>query len=248
MALEKHKNIPPEEVSFGQQFNMLRTQRGISLNAVSKETRIAVETLRLIENEAYDKLPDPVFVKGFLRSYSAMMGLDSDRIIQNYLAGRHHHYQSLQFEASLIRGDRSFWPRLLLSITLFSLIILVSTMVLRDHNGDTAPETSTALPPKTIPGTNTEPKPDLKNTTAPKEAPGGYLLQIDVVEETWLKIIADRQQPKEYSLNPGDQMELKATSGFNLLIGNATGIRLRLNHQPIAVEGRHGQVVTLKLP
>ena len=233
---------------------MLRAQRGISLKAVSDETRISLSTLRLIEEEAYDKLPDAVFVKGFLRSYSAMIGADADRMIQSYLAGRHHYYQMLQFEARLLRRARSFWPRLFLSVGLFACIVLASVAMLRNRGGDYPPETvlpETAVPPPLATletGTGPIPGPAVRSPAAPKELPGGYLLQIDVVEETRLKVITDRQPQKQYSLNPGDRLELKATSGFNLLIGNAAGIRLQLNHQPVVVEGRHGQVVTLKLP
>jgi cytoskeleton protein RodZ len=249
LAVNKQKNEPREEVSFGQQFKMLRAQRGISLKTVSDETRIAVATLRLIEEEAYDKLPDAVFVKGFLRAYAKMIGADADRVIQDYLSGRHHYYQSLQFEANLLRRGRSFWPRLILSVGLFACIILASIAMLRNHIGDYPPEAAVP-PPETTLETVTAPipEPDVRSPVAPKEMPGGYLLQIDAVEETRLKVIIDRHQPKQYGLNPGDQLELKATSGFNLLIGNATGIRLRLNHQPVVIEGRRGQVVTLKLP
>ena len=249
MAVDKHKNEPREEVSFGKQFKILRAQRGISLKTVSDETRIAVSTLRLIEEEAYDKLPDAVFVKGFLRSYAKMIGADTDRIIQNYLSGRHHYYQSLQFEANLLKGAISFWPRLILSVALFACIIFASITMLKNHSGDYPPETIVPPPEATLEaGTEPIPEPEVRSPAVPKELPGGYQLQIEAVEETWLKVITDRQQPKQYGLNPGDRLELKATSGFNLLIGNATGLRLRLNHQPVVIEGKHDQVVTLKLP
>lgn len=249
MAFDKQKDEPREEVSFGQQFKTLRAQKGISLKTVSDETRIAVATLRLIEEEAYDKLPDVVFVKGFLRAYASMIDADPDRIIQSYLSGRHHYYQSLEYEANLLRRNRSFWPRLILSVGLFACILLAFIMMLRSHNGDYPPETAVPQPKATLEAaTKPIPETGTRRPAAPKEITGGYLLQIEVVEETWLKVIIDRQQPKQYNLNPGDQLELKATSGFNLLIGNVTGIHLQLNHQPVAVEGRRGQVVTLKLP
>ena len=74
------------------------------------------------------------------------------------------------------------------------------------------------------------------------------LLKIITVEKTWLKVIVDTHDPVEYSLKPADRLELEATSGFNLLIGNATGIRLFLNGNPIPVPGKQGQVVTLQIP
>lgn len=73
-------------------------------------------------------------------------------------------------------------------------------------------------------------------------------LQIVAVEDTWLKVIVDAQNPKEYFLKPSDRLELEADSGFNLLIGNATGLELFLNSRPVRVAGGRGQVVTLQIP
>ena len=73
-------------------------------------------------------------------------------------------------------------------------------------------------------------------------------ISIQVVEDTWLKVIVDSLSTIEYSLEPGDTIDLDADKGFNLLIGNATGIRLTFNGQPVAVSGKSGQVVTIQLP
>ena len=73
-------------------------------------------------------------------------------------------------------------------------------------------------------------------------------ISIQVVEDTWLKVIVDSLSTIEYSLEPGDTIELDADKGFNLLIGNATGIRLTFNGKPVPVSGKSGQVVTIQLP
>ena len=75
-----------------------------------------------------------------------------------------------------------------------------------------------------------------------------YRLTIDTIEETWLKIIVDDQQSKQYRLNPGDHIELEGSRNFNLLIGNAGGIRLGLNGKAVALSGKSGQVVNIQLP
>jgi len=74
------------------------------------------------------------------------------------------------------------------------------------------------------------------------------LLKIVTVEKTWLKVIIDDQKSQEYSLNPGDRLELEALSGFNLLIGNAAGVYLNINDKDLPVSGSRGQVVTIKIP
>ena len=73
-------------------------------------------------------------------------------------------------------------------------------------------------------------------------------LVIEGVEDTWLKVGIDDNEPTEYYLKPGDRLELRASSQFDLFIGNAGGIRMALNGEPVAVAGRSGQVKTLKLP
>ena len=90
--------------------------------------------------------------------------------------------------------------------------------------------------------------PDVPEATEPEDAAEQLSLHIVAVEKTWLKVIADAEDPREFSLKPGQRLELEAASGFNLLIGNAAGIRLFLNGNPVGVSGKRGQVVTLQLP
>ena len=74
------------------------------------------------------------------------------------------------------------------------------------------------------------------------------LLKIVGVGKTWLKILIDDQSAREYSLKSGDLLELEASSGYNLLIGNAAGVQITLNGKPVKVLGKSGQVVNLQLP
>ena len=75
-----------------------------------------------------------------------------------------------------------------------------------------------------------------------------YRLKIITIEKTWLKIVVDDHQPKEYSLKPGDELAFQAVSGYNLLIGNAAGVRLHINNTPIKVPADRGRVVRLQIP
>ena len=74
------------------------------------------------------------------------------------------------------------------------------------------------------------------------------LLKVVTVEDTWMKIIIDSQRPKEYSLKPGDLLELEAASRYYLLIGNAAGVKLTLNGDPVEIMGKHGQVEFVQIP
>ena len=68
------------------------------------------------------------------------------------------------------------------------------------------------------------------------------------LEVTWIKVIIDERDPKEYVMHPGDHLEFEASSDFNLLIGNAGGVKLTLNDESLGVLGKSGQVVNVQLP
>jgi hypothetical protein len=249
LAVGGQPNEQSEELTFGRILTTLRTQKGLDLEAISGETRIAVSILRLLEAEAYDKLPDNVFVKGFLKAYAEVVDASPDTLIQSFLAGRHHYNETLRYEAGLAGAKRLSWLWWVLITVLLAGILYTTLSTLRSPSDEkqlkTEVSNSQAKSPavsELLPGT------DVQRPVAPPEPETGYQLQINAVEETWLKIIVDHQEPKEYLLDPGDRLELKASIGFNLLIGNATGINMQLNHQPVAIDGKHGQVVTRKLP
>lgn len=83
---------------------------------------------------------------------------------------------------------------------------------------------------------------------APEEKPDILKLSITANAETWIKIIIDAEKPLEYLLKPGDKIALNANSHYNLLIGNAGGVQMNLNGQPVQIPGKMGQVVNLTLP
>lgn len=56
----------------------------IDISEVEAKTKIRARYLRAIENEEWDLLPGPVYVKSFLRTYSDYLGLDSRRLVEEY--------------------------------------------------------------------------------------------------------------------------------------------------------------------
>ena len=75
-----------------------------------------------------------------------------------------------------------------------------------------------------------------------------YFLRAETLETTWLQVVIDERQELEYLLHPNENHTWKAMSGFRLHIGNAAGLRLYLNDQPLKPLGESGEVVHLQLP
>src|ERR1700733_8929987 len=61
-----------------------RMRSRIDISEVEVRTKIRAKYLRAMENEEWDMLPGPVYVKSFLRTYSDFLGLDSRMLIDDY--------------------------------------------------------------------------------------------------------------------------------------------------------------------
>ena len=75
-----------------------------------------------------------------------------------------------------------------------------------------------------------------------------YVLRAETLATTWLRLVIDESQELEYLLHPNEKHTWRAISGFKLHIGNAIGLQLYLNDQPIKSLGESGEVVHLQLP
>lgn len=69
----------------GKMMKQVRERMGVELQTISKETKINPKILEWIEEEAFEKLPALVYLKGFLRGYAQSLGLNSQKVIEEYL-------------------------------------------------------------------------------------------------------------------------------------------------------------------
>jgi cytoskeleton protein RodZ len=61
-----------------------RNRRKVELSEVEAATRIRFRYLRAIEDEEWDVLPGGVYTRGFVRTYASFLGLDGDRLVNDY--------------------------------------------------------------------------------------------------------------------------------------------------------------------
>jgi helix-turn-helix protein/uncharacterized protein DUF4115 len=61
-----------------------RIRARIDISEVEARTKIRAKYLRAIENEEWDLLPGPVYVKSFLRTYGDFLGVDSRQLVDEY--------------------------------------------------------------------------------------------------------------------------------------------------------------------
>lgn len=240
-----------ESFAFGRYLQSIRLEKKISLEKVSEETRIGMSNLRHIEKEDLEALPAEVFVRGFLRSFARAVGADEGEAVRLYQARLNMENTLADAGSFSGRSSIKFWRYLILSLAaLLSVMALsiygVSYFQDQVHMPPSAEKQKVNEKPKATPPQSQQ----ISNApkAATKEAPEKLVLQMTAVEDTWIKVIIDNNDPKEYNLSAGEQMEIEASAGYNLLIGNAAGLVLKLNEKPIPISGKIGEVVSIQLP
>src|SRR5690349_1651503 len=68
----------------GETLRETRMRRHIDMSEVEAATKIRAKYLRALENEEWDLLPGPTFVKTFLRTYAEYLELDPRGLVEEY--------------------------------------------------------------------------------------------------------------------------------------------------------------------
>lgn len=64
----------------GSKLRDARNRRKLSLQEAEEATKIRARYLQALENEDWDQLPGDTYARAFIRTYSALLGLDGDRL------------------------------------------------------------------------------------------------------------------------------------------------------------------------
>jgi len=68
-------------MTIGSQLKQARQQKGISLQEAAVKTKIQEKYLDALENDNFNLLPNALYLKGFLKSYAQILGLNPDGLI-----------------------------------------------------------------------------------------------------------------------------------------------------------------------
>ena len=258
----------PEKSGIGALFRDEREKRDLDYTQVFETTRIRPHILQALEDEDWDRLPSPVLVKGFIRSYARALGLEEGKVLELYS-------NATRVEAAphmpLKKRVRSRKALFVILISIFLLLAMATGYYLwKKHaiheiilSGD---DTINALSyeianPADVRGEQIDdevesvaPNKEEESAVVQEGSVGSevktdeLILKADVRVGTWLRIFVDDQEPREFIFRPGNQLEWRGNQGFDLLIGNAGGIDFEFNGEKIKNLGALGQVIHLTFP
>jgi len=148
----------------GETLREARVRQRVNIEELEQSTKIRAKYLRALENEEWDLLPGPTYVKSFLRTYADALGLDGKLLIEEYKL-RHERLSDVELQPIAPPGqrERRRRPRAALSrgwlVGLVVLALLAGLWVIGNRNqggddqGSTPPPAST---PTTTTSTNSK--------------------------------------------------------------------------------------------
>jgi cytoskeleton protein RodZ len=86
-----------------------RMRERIDVSEIEATTKIRAKYLRALENEEWDLLPGPTFVKSFLRTYADTLGLDGKALVEEY---RLHYEHPSEPPEPIVSSPRGGGPRM----------------------------------------------------------------------------------------------------------------------------------------
>lgn len=81
----KHGDEPRQSgIGPGERLQAARIQQGLSLEDVADRMHLSIDILKAIEDNNFEEITAPIFVKGYLRAYARIVSLNEDEMILQY--------------------------------------------------------------------------------------------------------------------------------------------------------------------
>ena len=224
----------------GSRLRQFRTEQSMSLEDVAAQTRIQARLLSAIEEGRLDELPEPIYIKGFIKRFAEALGLNGAELANAFPTG-----STLQFArptwrhlpAAQLRPVHLYLLYIFLVIgSVSGLSYLVRRSAIQVINSDDSyPQQVQQLPaPKDSAQAKSPPKSQSnKATEVTQRSQDGKPVQVRVTlkAQSWIRIIADGKTEFEGTLPEGTQRTWEADKTLIVRAGNAGGVLVEFNEE-----------------
>jgi hypothetical protein len=211
----------------GNSLREARLRKELDFPELELGTKVRAKYLRALEDETFDQLPAPTYVKGFLRTYADYLGLDGQLYVDEYNVRYGTGDEALERR---VRGNspprRPRHRRLESRVVWFALvgIAVVTALVIAAWR---------------FGGSGTQALPLSRPAATPPVRAGGLLVR--AVKGDSLLIVRARsasgKQVWNGTLTRGDVQRFGAARGLWVYLGSPENVAMRLNGRAVLVGG-----------
>ncbi len=218
----------------------IREKKKLSLAQVSKETKIHPEILKALEESEFDKIPNHVYVRSFIKKYASYLGLEPQPIIENYNSvHKSVNEQLLYVEKKKLRFD---YMKILFIIKVFLISVLAIIVIYLVANFIRhiiyRPVTKQEVITEQIPKPTEVIPPEIFQPEDVAERMQPLMLTIKTKNDVWLQIKVDGRKIFQNVLTKGSKEEWQAEKNFEIWTGKAEQIEIYLNGRKLDSLGK----------
>ena len=236
-----------EPVQPGRQLALARERCGFTIADVARQLKLSPAQVEAMEADDNQRLPGAVFARGFVRNYARLVKLDPALL----LADTKRQSPPVKVTQSDLAptpdipfptGREFKWPKYAIA-ALLVLAVLAAYEFYRDDVAQVAvtPQAVVASSTQTLATENVtdvnvaEQAAGLSEVaTTAEHKQGEHLLRLRFDRESWVEIRDRHGRRIASQLNPaGTELEVSGLPPFSLVVGNAAGVRLTHNDQPV---------------
>ncbi|HVV43856.1 MAG TPA: RodZ domain-containing protein [Bryobacteraceae bacterium] len=232
----------------GAKLQQERVGRGLTIDEISRQTRIAPRFLEAIEASDFSRLPGLIFARNFVRQYARSLNLDPEPLLAELpkqdestvqLPNPPEHRRSSYYRDRRVRALFSS----LAWLTVGGLAC-VAAYIHFNHSLRT-PERETATPIQTATLPHPETPPAAPAQTVENSAP----VQVSLLAHAaaWVQVITDGKITFTGTLQANETKEISAAEQVKLTTGNAGALTISLNGKTLDSLGSPGEVRAIKL-
>jgi cytoskeletal protein RodZ len=226
--------------NFGERLKREREMREVSLEELTKATRISTRFLLALENEDWDKLPGGVFGHGFVRTIARYLGLDEESLLGEYDMARGG--QALAEPAKPEERIPSP-PKWLPVAAVFVVLLIVIGLFYAGRYGWRWYAAHRAAKQSAVSGSPAQSGSQNGSTTP---ADSSLDLSVSTSAATRVRILSDGKLLLDTELPAGETRHFSANQQFEVTAGDSSAVLLELNGQampPLGAPGSSGTIV-----
>ena len=238
--------------SIGRILKNKREEHSYTLEHVSEITRITLTNLRNIEDGNLEALPGLVFVRGFIRNYATLVGVESDWMIEALNQTFTNREQPVDGNSRIEKHDLLFEnerkiSKFVLPVAALVIIVVIVgvywNMTTRDQYTSIADkvETVQAVEKKEVTtedilnavGIEDPAKTAGESPVDPAPVISPLTLTLIALQSEWIRLAVDGQEPIELQLTQGEKYEWPASKEYLLTMTTGDTASIHLNGEEI---------------
>ncbi|MBE9069654.1 helix-turn-helix domain-containing protein [Leptolyngbya cf. ectocarpi LEGE 11479] len=223
-----------------------REASGQTLDEVAGQVLVRPRLLIALEEARTHELPEPIYVRGLIRRYGDVLGLDGNALSQQYVSipapkspGR-----SWSREAVQLRPYHLYAAYVaLIAVSVSGLSYLMQRALPQDSAEPILDPV--AVEQLTLQRTSPTPSDSATNLAEP-DAPAPeepIVVAVEFVQQSWVRVTADGDEAYEGILQEGTERSWTAQESLTIRAGNAGGVVLAYNQGTAKPMGQPGTVV-----